>query len=313
MGASVKLVISVDVEEEGLFSGKYHRTPPGVSNVAALRHLEFIPREFGFPLTFLVTHQVARDPEACRLLAHWRERWGAELGAHLHPWNTPPYAPLPYPEPVRFMNLPRDLLREKMVTLLTSLKNNLGVTPTSFRMGRFDLSNQVLALLPELGFKVDSSMVPLMPHLGGPERLLLPSDPFPLPGLEPPVWEAPLTMVPIFASAPSLVHRLSQAISGRGGELLLWAFRFLGAPGTQPAWFPLASMQLAASLHRRRGGRVINMFVHSSELHPGASPQFPTPAAVHRLLQKIRMFLTWLQRTGPVQGFTLSQLHQFPP
>jgi len=309
----VKLVISVDVEEEGLFAGRYPRTPPGVSNVAALRHLEFIPREFGFPLTFLVTYQVSRDPEACRVLAHWRERWGAEVGAHLHPWSTPPYAHLPYPEPVRSKNLPRDLLRKKMVTLLSSLKNNLGVTPTSFRMGRFDLSDQVLSLLPELGFKVDSSMVPLMPHLGGLEQLLWPSDPFPLPGLEPQLWEAPLTLVPVFALAPSLVYRLSRALPRKGGELLLWAFRYLGAAGTQPAWFPLTSMRLAASLHRRRRGRVINLFFHSSELHPGASPQFPTPAAVHRLLHKIRTFLTWLQKTGPVQGFTLSQLHQFPP
>ena len=33
----MKLVISIDVEEEGLFSGHYPRTPPGVTNVAELR------------------------------------------------------------------------------------------------------------------------------------------------------------------------------------------------------------------------------------------------------------------------------------
>ena len=59
----MKLVISIDVEEEGLFSGAYARTPTGVSNVAELRRLEFIPREFGFPLTLLATYHVARDPE----------------------------------------------------------------------------------------------------------------------------------------------------------------------------------------------------------------------------------------------------------
>ena len=85
----MKLVISIDVEEEGLFSGLYPRTPPGVTNVAELARLAFIPRDFGLPLTLLVTYQVARDPAACRVLAQWRDRYGAEIGA--------PSAPLEHP------------------------------------------------------------------------------------------------------------------------------------------------------------------------------------------------------------------------
>jgi hypothetical protein len=50
------------------------------------------------------------------------------------------------------------------------------------------------------------------------------------------------------------------------------------------------------------------MFLHSSELAPGGSPQFPTEAAVQRLVRKIRALLTWLKQTGPVQGVTLSDL-----
>ena len=72
--------------------------------------------------------------------------------------------------------------------------------------------------------------------------------------------------------------------------------------------FPLPSMRLAARLHRRRGGQVLNMFLHSSELHPGATPMYPTEAAVGRLTGKIRAFLTWLAGTGPVAGVTLAQV-----
>ena len=67
-------------------------------------------------------------------------------------------------------------------------------------------------------------------------------------------------------------------------------------------------MQLAARLHRRRGGRVLTLFFHSSELKPGASRLFPTEAAVSRFVDKIRTFLTWLVQTGPVEGVTLSEL-----
>jgi hypothetical protein len=307
----MKLVISLDVEEEGLFSGCYPRTPAGVTNVAELRRLEFIPREWGFPLTLLVTYQVARDPAARQVLREWRDRYGAELGAHLHPWNTPPFGDLPFPEPVRSERMPRALLRAKLATLVETLTEAFGRAPTSFRMGRFDGGPQVLSLLPDFGFRVDSSMVPLTSKVGGPDYFLAAADPFPLPATRPealPLLEAPLTMVPLWSRAPALIYHLSRAVPGAGGQLLRTWFPYVAAAGIHPAWFPLFSMRWAVQLHRRRKGQVLTMFLHSSELLPGGNPQFPTEAAVNRLVTKTRAFLTWLTQTGPVKGVTLSQL-----
>ncbi len=106
MSDPVYLVITIDVEEEGLFSGRYLRTPSGVTNVAELRRLEFIPREFGFPLTLLVTYPVARDLAAQEVLSAWQREHGAEIGVHLHPWNTPPFKDFPQPEPIPTSRLP---------------------------------------------------------------------------------------------------------------------------------------------------------------------------------------------------------------
>ena len=52
------------------------------------------------------------------------------------------------------------------------------------------------------------------------------------------------------------------------------------------------------------------MSFHSSELLPGASRLFPTEAAVAALVAKIRAFLTWLLKSGPVEGITLSGLYR---
>jgi len=309
----MKLVISIDVEEEGLFSGQYPRTPPGVSNVANLQRLKFIPREFGFPLTLLVTYQVARDAAARRVLEYWRDHYGTEIGAHLHPWNTPPFADLSEPEPVRSEKIPPPILREKLANLVGGIQENLGVTPRSFRMGRFDWGPRLLSLLPEMGFKVDSSMVPLTQKVGGPQHFLAPADPFRLQvrgHSGSPLVEAPLTMVPVFAGTPRLIYRLSGALPGDWGELIRSRFPYVLAAGIHPVWYPLPSMRLAARLHRRRGGRVLNMFFHSSELAVGGTPQFPNEAAVARLIAKIRAFLIWLRSTGPVQGVTLSELYE---
>jgi len=307
----MKLVISIDVEEEGLFFGHYPRTPPGVTNVAELSRLAFIPREFGLPLTLLVTYQVARDPAACRVLAQWRERYGAEIGVHLHHWNTPPFLDLPDPEPVTSEKLPRGLLRDKFASLLSQVRAGLAVTPRSFRMGRFDAGPQVFSLLPEFGLEVDSSVAPLTRKNPDHRFFLAPADPFPLGEVGPegrPLLEVPITMVPVVAGTPELVARLAAVAPPPWGERLGSLFRYGAVAGVQPAWYPLVSMQLAARLHRRRGGRVLTLFFHSSELKPGASRLFPTEAAVSRFVEKIRTFLTWLVKTGPVSGVTLAEL-----
>lgn len=307
----MKLVISIDVEEEGLFFGRYPRTPPGVTNVAELERLSFIPRDFGLPLTLLVTYQVARDPAACRVLTQWRDRYAAEIGVHLHPWNTPPFLDLPDPEPVRSERLPRPLLRDKFANLLSQVRAGLAVTPRSFRMGRFDAGPQVWSLLPEFGLEVDSSVAPLTRKNPEPRGFLAPADPFPLRDFWPGgsnVLEVPITMVPVVAGTPALLERLAASVPPTWGETLRDLFRYGGAVGMQPAWYPLVSLQLAAHLHRRRGGRVLTMFFHSSELMPGATRLFPTEAAVNGFIKKIRTFLTWLVKTGPVEGVRLAEL-----
>jgi hypothetical protein len=307
----MKLVLSIDVEEEGLFCGQYPRTPPGVTNVAELARLEFIPEEFGLPLTLLVSYHVARDPAACRVLRRWQERYGAEIGVHLHPWNTPPFADLEEPEPVPSARMPLELLRDKFATLLNQIRTNLEVAPRSFRMGRFDTGPQVFSLLPEFELTVDSSVAPLTPKGAQAGYFLAPADPF---GLQVPganklrLLEVPITMVPVVAGTPELLLRLAAALPPAWGRRLRDSFRYVGAAGIQPAWFPLASMQLAARLHRRRGGQVLTMFFHSSELKPGASRLFPTEMAVRRFVAKIRTFLTWLVASGPVEGVTLAGL-----
>ncbi|HCR14493.1 MAG TPA: hypothetical protein DIU49_15060, partial [Desulfovibrio sp.] len=75
-----------------------------------------------------------------------------------------------------------------------------------------------------------------------------------------------------------------------------------------PVWMPEATMRLAVRAHVRRGGRVVTLFWHSSELLPGASPHFPDKAAVDGFLAKVRRFAGWLRRTFDVRGTTLGAL-----
>ncbi len=309
-GPRLKLVITIDVEEEGLFRRSYSRGPQGVQNVAHLRRIEPISRELGLPLTLLVTHSVVCSPSCQDVLRFWRDALRAEIGAHLHPWSTPPFHHTAHPEPVLSDLIPESVLGAKMETLLAALWHHLGVVPRAFRMGRFDLGSRVTRLLPQYGFWVDSSVVPLRTDHGV-DHFLAPRDPFWLdaPGEQRSVLEVPLTMIPISNNMPPAAYRAAQVLPPRMAALFLSTFRHMAVVGIHPAWYPLASMKWAAWLHRRRGGHVLNMFLHSSELAPGATPRFATEAAVRRLVNKMVAFLKWLIRTGPVEPVRLSDLH----
>jgi hypothetical protein len=80
------------------------------------------------------------------------------------------------------------------------------------------------------------------------------------------------------------------------------------AAGIQPALFPLGWMRLAVHLHQCRGGRVLPLFFHSSELMPGGTPHIPTEKALQRLLAKLRSFFAWLTTCYSVEGVTRAGL-----
>lgn len=307
----LKLAISIDVEEDGLFSGRYPAVPPGVGNVNDLGRLSFATQEFGIPLTLLVTYPVAQDPACCDLLKRLHKTGRAEIGAHLHPWCTPPFSPDKVQEPAPMSSLPADIVRGKLDALLESIRRNIGVKPVSFRAGRFDLSRQLLRLLPESGIAVDSSVVPLRPAQTGPENYPARSpDPHPHPD-EPGILEAPITMTPIWPTAASTVFSDASNMPTLVKESLFAATRYLNSAGIHPAWFSLPVMKKATRLHAGRGGRVLNMFLHSSELSPGATPLNRTPRAAASFAQKIRRYIEWLRESFEVQGVTLSELVSF--
>lgn len=301
----VHIAITIDVEEEGLFSGSYIREGAGVTNVRRLDKLGWLTREFNLPLTLLVDYPVAADPECAETLKHLHSTLGSEIGAHLHPWNTPPFNE---DNPLDSATIPPDTLRQKLHTLTSTIEQNTGVRPASFRMGRWDFSDAVREAVAEHGFKVDASVAPLKMTPAGGEHFLSSADPY---WLDTPggLLEVPLSMTPIIPGSPHMAHSLYKRFPVGVGKTAIKKFSQFGAVGIQPVWYSAPAMRMAARLHQSRGGEVLTMFFHSSELLPGASPHFPTEASVERFIAKIRSFIEWLSQRTKLVGTTLSGLH----
>jgi len=305
------LAVSIDVEEEGLFSRQYESAEVTANNVRCLEAVDPIFREFQIRPTLMASYQVMRHPEYRELLVTLRDRWDGELGAHLHAWNTPPLRPLPIPEPVPSELIPEDLLDAKMNSLLGTF-DAVGCSPVSFRMGRFNIGPKMLAVLERTGFRVDGSIAPMRRYYGGPERLDGLLDPYfpdrddPYRPGNSPILEVPMTIVPVVPGLGSLLERM-----GRRPRVASWASWFamnLGSLPAQPAWTGLRRLKAAVRLHRSRGGTVLSVFFHSSELMPGGYPGHGTADDVRSFLDKLRGFFSWLREGVGVQSITFAGL-----
>lgn len=300
------VMVSLDVEEEGLFSGLYRSSGLGVKNVALLPRLAPISRDLNFPLTLFCSHAVFSDPAACANLAWMRHELGSEIGAHLHHWSTPPFPAAPAvirKEPERTHRLPRGLFEKRLDNLLGLGRKAAGSAIVSFRMGRWDLKGVLRPLLRDRGILVDSSVCPLRCFAGGADHFLAPADPYWAPET-PDLLEAPITQVPLAKSMARAWYKLNSTRAK-----LLDKFHFFGALSPNPIWHSQMIMRLATRLHWRRGGRVLSLFWHSSEMLPEASPAVGCWQELDALLAKIQSFLAWLKKHYPVRGVTAAQLY----
>ena len=308
----MQLAFTIDVEEEGLFSGSYLTEKPPLHNISSLSLLDPIISEFDLRPTLLVSYHAVRDGYHRDYINGLGHRWRAEIGAHLHPWNTPPLVDLPYRQPVPSELMPREILTAKMGSLWRVLAD-MGVVPTSFRMGRFNLGPKMFSILSDTTIIVDSSVAPMHSYYGGPKHLGAPTDPYypdpddpARPGPSP-ILEVPLTILPILPGAGS-IFRLMESLPFPPGQWAAWTAQYLASLPAQPVWTGLQRLKMACRLHRRRGGRVLTVLLHSSELMPGGCPRHPGREQVTGFMKRLHAFLSWVRNDLQAEPVTLSDL-----
>ncbi|WP_165067458.1 glycosyl transferase family 1 [Desulfovibrio sp. ZJ200] len=325
------LAASLDVEEEGLFGGRYSRRRPSVTNTARLAQLEPLCAE-GLRPTLFCAHSVLTDPASCATLARLRDRFGAEIGAHLHHWNTPPLtlenparsdaragaacAVAAPPDPAKNADVadkapaagvPLPLMAAKLARLFKAGRDFQSAPLTSFRMGRWDLHRAHWPLLAQAGVLCDASVRPLhcaARPMQGPDHFGAPFEPYWVPTGGKNIFEVPLTVTPLVRPLPPLLR----AMPGKAGSAARAGLKTWGALALLPVYHPLWAMQAVTRLFVARGGRVLSLTWHSSEMMPGGAPHIPDEAAVTRLLTKIRAWMAWLRGRWPVRSLSMQEL-----
>jgi hypothetical protein len=291
------LVVTIDTEEEGLWCEELRPVGNSCRNVLRLPRLHALFARLGVRPTYLVDHPVATDADARSVLRELAAGGASEIGAHLHPWCSPPFLPggarlhNSYPH-----RLPRELQQRKLMRLHRVLCEAFGAQPLSYRAGRWGFGASTVPVLQSLGFTVDTSVKPLWwdPARGGPSFQRAPCAPYRLafddacrPGGSA-VLEVPTGAAVLGRHGPAWERWLSRLPSLPG--LRRW-LRRLGLRTLEPEDEAAADLCRVVDELVRRGAPVLNVAFHSSTLLPGATPFARSEREVTAFLARLQAVL----------------------
>jgi hypothetical protein len=256
---------------------------------------------FGVKPTYLLSPEVIRDDESAERFA--RLPGSVELGTHLHAEYVGPGADDDAESSTFQAALSPDVERAKLSTLTELFAARFGARPRSFRAGRFGIGPASLGILADLGYRVDSSVTPLLDWrragAGAPSFTDAPLGvyrPDPARPSRPggsPLWEIPVTIRPgAWRRLPVFGHVLGRAFGPR------LPHRWL-----RPTWGSARRLvDLAAEVLREARPTappvVLNVMFHNVEVTPGASPYAAHTADADAIVRRLAALLAFTRDAG---------------
>jgi hypothetical protein len=232
-----------------------------------------------------------------------------EIGAHLHPWSSPPYREEDlvgrYPS-----QLEGSQLEAQLRELTGAIETSVGVRPVSYRAGRHGFDARSLKILETLHYRVDTSVDPLFNETrkGGPSFAGASVSPY-RPDHEDVkakgssrVLEIPVSS----ATTPALPKSLERLYASMPAIPWRGYFRRLGL---RPLWLrpSYSSVEDAKTLSSALVARrvpTLNMLFHSSELVPGGSPYNRTEGDVDRFFERLEKVFEHVMKRLEARGVT---------
>lgn len=293
--ATPVLLVVIDTEEEFDWTQPFDRRNVGVGHMQDIERLQGVFDEFAIRPVYTVAYPIATQAESCVPLRAIVRSGRAEIGAHLHPWVTPPFdeevnARNSYPG-----NLPRALERAKIARLARAIEEHLGVTPRVYKAGRYGFGEHTAAILEAEQFEVDLSRCPAFDFSadGGPDYTTF--------GVEP-SWfgsRAQMLAIPTTGAFVGVAHRYASALHRWASLPFCTRLR---VPGILARSGVLERLMLspegfAHEHHRRltralydRGVRTFTFSLHSPSIRPGFTPYVRSEAELVQFLDTCRRY-----------------------
>jgi hypothetical protein len=307
--ATPKLVVSIDAEEDSW--GEFRTAPHSVTNIRQLLRLQELFDRFSIKPTYLVTHPVATNPESLTILRDLSNSDRCEIGAHLHPWCTPPTAEPLDAHHSMLCNLAADAQQAKLARLTQTIETAFGIRPRSFRAGRWGIHLSVAPHLEALGYLVDSSVCPYVnwsAYCGPDFSSVMGKDAWdsismPLQGKKHyQVAEIPPTIgfLQKNRSLANFLFRLARSSQLRRLRLvgLMSRLNLANRVWLSPELSSAKEMIALSALLLDSGYRVLNLTFHSLSLQPGLTPFVTTTAGQRKFVDRLSQVLEYILSRG---------------
>src|SRR6202047_1741537 len=154
------IVVVVDTEAEFDWVRQRSRQARGVSSVKSQLQMQRIFERYEVRPTYVLDYPVSSTPAAYEIIRDFHRSGACEIGAHLQPWDNPPFVEPKTDENSYPGNLPFELEREKLIQLTHSIQTNIGVRPRIYKAGRYGVGRSTAGILAELGYEIDASVGP---------------------------------------------------------------------------------------------------------------------------------------------------------
>ncbi|MGD9511852.1 MAG: hypothetical protein AB7X49_25275, partial [Geminicoccaceae bacterium] len=303
----------VDTEADFDWTGPFTRIGHDVGSIAALHHAQAIFERFGVRPTYLADYPIVTDAAAGRLLRGLYERGACDLGVQMHAWTTPPFDELLCERNSYASNLSGPLHRAKLERLVEAAARAFGHAPKVFKAGRYGFDDDGAALLEEMGFAVDTSVLPFTTLAAGPCFSGVPHQPFWFGGARP-LLELPVTRDFTGLLRPLAPGRLYRAIDGRIGRLLRLpgVFSRLGLLDRltlSPEGMSLGDLQELTRAVLHAGRKVLTLSFHSPSLAPGNTPYVRSEGELEAFLGRLQDYLDFFMSEIGGTSMTAIELH----
>lgn len=313
--AKPAFLITIDTEGDNLWQKTSDLT---TENARYLPRFQALCEKYGFKPVYLTNYEMAIDPFYIEFARDVIARNTAEIGMHLHAWNSPPLTALtdddwrykPY-----LIEYSDDVMKQKVSFITKLLEDTFQIKMVSHRAGRWAFDERYAALLIEHGYLVDCSVTPKVNWCGakgnpggngGTDYSRFPTHAYFMDTNNiAQEGNSSLLEVPM-----SIQYKHSAFLNSikTGYDKLRGKVRSPSVNWLRPMNGNVETMQQVVEKTLAEGSDYVEYMLHSSEYMPGGSPTFKTEQDIEQLYRDLEMLFSWLQPR--VTGMTLAEYYQ---
>jgi len=321
-GNAMKLIITIDVEEDNW--GTYDRYNYSVKNVDNIPKLQCVFDKYQVIPTYLINYPVANNIKAKEIFRDILKSNNCEIGAHIHPWNTPPFDGENGNGNSMLCNLPEGVQYNKVKYLNDLLVENFEIIPISFRAGRWGFNYTVAKNLYTLGYRYDTSITPFTnwAPVGGPDDSKIDSKPYYIfnhienDGSSKYLLEIPPTIgyCGLFRKYEDICNRMHCYFNYKNRKYsyvnsLMRRLNIYEKIWLSPESSTLKEMiQLTESI--RNKSIYLNMFFHSGSLMAGNTPYVTNIKLQNEFFNKIDLYLDYITNLN-IESIRMSDANKY--